>query len=761
MDKTTLVVEGMHCAACAKRVEKAVQSMPGIASASVNIVQKKAYIEHNSDVDIAAIVGAIDNAGYKATPEVDASASSEASKYAESEMRTAKRNLLLVWPLSVLSMLPMVIPSVSHGMQHDKPSAIIWVCWSLAAMAVFLPGWSTISRAAKQAMKLEAGMDLLIALGTVAALLSGLSTLFGSSLPDYAMVGGMIMAFHLTGRFLETRARSRAAIDIAGLIDLGAKQATLERDGKTIEVPADSLVPGDIVHVRPGGKIPQDGLVIEGSAGVDESIATGESIPTTKNPGDKVIGATINLDGFLRVKVTSASRDSFLAQIIRLVQDAQGAKIPIQAFADKIISIFVPVVLLVAVAAFLFHMMVGDSLDAWYAQVSGTFFWVDPGLSPLARAVSAAIATLVIACPCALGLATPMALMVGFGVSAKRGVLFRNGSSVQVMKETSVVLLDKTGTVTAGRPKVEKFIAVGDHIQILGLAAAMEEKSEHPLGEAVREYALREGNKSSIHLENFLVTPGRGVSAMHAGVRWRAGSHAWATEAGVTWPDDIKQTWDEGMASGMTGILIFDESRIHGAFLLADGIRLDSKQAVDRLRAMGKRVALLTGDRREAAERIGKELGLDEVKAEVLPADKLSEVRKAQAGGVKVAMVGDGINDAPALKAADVGIAMGAGADIAREAGDIVLVRTGISALAEAFALSGAIFTKIRQNLFWAFFYNALAIPFAFSGLLHPLLAEAAMALSSLNVIWNSLRLRNWRFDESGHKPPPPPSQSA
>lgn len=747
MDKTVLEVKGMHCAACSNRVEKALSAAPGVAKANVNLPLNLAYVDFDpaatTPEQLAAVVA---KAGYEATVEVKPLTQEEATDSADAERREAGRRMALAWLLSIPPMIFMIKDGFSHA-SHSASGVTAWIEVLLGIAALVFPGGPTVKRAAKQLANRHAGMDLLIALGTVAAVASGVLALFGFPIVNFAMIGGMILAFHLTGRYLEARAKSRAAGEIAALAELGAKKALVERDGGVVEVPVEELVPGDIVQVRPGEKIPQDGTVIEGASAVDEAIVTGEALPVSKRPGDPVTGATLNVDGFLRVKVTKVGADSFLAQVIRMVRDAQGDKVPIQAFADKVTGVFVPVVGLLALFSFLMHVLLGHIIDPLYVQAAEYLPWIDPHLSPLSRGLSAAIATLVIACPCALGLATPMALMVGLGMAARHGVLFRNGAAVQTLRETGVIVLDKTGTITLGKPKVEHCVVLPgvDEALVLDAAAALEKATEHPVGKAIHAYAVGvRPEAASAAAEGFRVKPGRGVIGTVNGREYFLGSSSWAAESGADSADVFETARFDGAKGGMTASVLFDKERVLALFLASDQLREDSQEGIAAMKRMGKQVVLLTGDRRAAAERVGQTVGVDRVVAEVLPADKLNVVQSLQREGARVVMVGDGINDAPALKQANVGVAMGAGADVARESGDVVLVRSGLSSLVDAFDLSDAIFVKIKQNLFWAFFYNMLAIPLAFAGLLHPLLAEAAMAFSSLTVIGNSLRLRGF-----------------
>jgi len=736
-------VEGMHCASCAMNLERRLRQVAAVSSVAVNFPQKRAVVDLTGVVEPGALERAAQELGFRMEPHRERRA--EAEDYAARELREARRRFIWGWILAVPSMVIMVLHEFGINVPSDLTQHLLLEQF-LSFLVIFVAGGDTILRAVRQGVRGHTSMDTLIALGTGASFASGLLKLAGWPVTSFAMVGGMIMAFHLTGRYLETGARSRATREIAKLVEMGARTARVERPEGEVEIPVEDLVPGDLLVVRPGEKIPQDGEIVEGVASVDEAMISGEPLPVVKSPGDEVTGATVNVDGFLKIRVTRVGGASFLSQIIALVSEAQGTKVPIQAFADRVTSVFVPVVVSLAVGSFVLLYGAPGIFEGLWGAVAPFFPWVDPGAPVLSRALSAAIATLVIACPCALGLATPTALMVGTGLSARRGILFRNGEAVQTMKAVDVVLLDKTGTLTTGKPSVERLVLEGETAaeELLRAALALEDRSEHPLSRAVVAFARQQGVTSAeveVEVEDFAAVPGRGVQGRVGRKMCRIGSLAWLAEKGMTLPEELRRAAEEGQVSGATPLVFFDDA-VRALFLVTDAVKSESAGAVRRLREMGKHTVLLTGDTRGAAERVGTLLGVDEIVAEVRPQDKMAVVERFQADGRTVAMVGDGINDAPALKQAHVGIALGTGTDIAREAGDVVLVRGNLEALGEAFFISDAMFRKIRQNLFWAFFYNVVALPLAFLGLLHPLMAEAAMALSSLNVVGNSLRLR-------------------
>jgi Cu+-exporting ATPase len=607
-------------------------------------------------------------------------------------------------------------------------------------------------------------MDALIALGTLASLATGVVALlhgFGlaPAFANFSGVAGMIMAFHLTGRYIETKAKGRASQAIKRLLTLEAKEATVERDGEEITVPVSRLRKGDIMIVRPGEKVPTDGVVVSGESSIDESLATGESMPVEKAPGDEVIGATINKQGFLKVEARKVGKETFLSQVIRMVQEAQGSKVPIQALADRITGVFVPIVILVALLTLASWMLFPAFFGGIASWAGGFLPWVDPTMGSTALALFAMIAVLVIACPCALGLATPTALMVGSGKGAENGVLIRKGAAIQTLKDVHTIILDKTGTITQGMPGVTDVVSLGALAEgeLLELAGAVEQGSEHPLGRAIVDHAgartpsataapgKRTGavsNRALPEATAFEAISGRGVAATVAGRSVLVGTTALLEDKGISLTDGAREAKQSLEDQAKTAMLVAVEGAVAGIIAVADTVKPDSADAIRELRALGFEVAMITGDNERTAAAIAREVGIDRVIANVMPQDKAQEVGRLQKEGRVVAMVGDGINDAPALTQADIGIAIGTGTDVAIEAGDIVLVQGELSAVVKAVRLSRATFRKIKQNLFWAFFYNVIMVPLAIIGVMHPVLAEIAMAFSSINVVTNSRRLQ-------------------
>jgi Cu+-exporting ATPase len=602
-------------------------------------------------------------------------------------------------------------------------------------------------------------MDALIALGTGASLLTGVASLF-AAVPSYAGVSAMIMAFHLTGRYIEASAMGRASEAIRRLIELGAKSARILVDGEEREVPIEQVQVGDLMLVRPGEQIPTDGAVIEGESAVDESMATGESMPVQRGPGDEVIGATINQDGWLQVRATRVGKDTFLAQVVRLVEEAQGTKVPIQAFADRITAVFVPVVMGVALLTFAAWMLFPETLRPIAIWASNLLPWVNPNLGAFTQALITTVSVLVIACPCALGLATPTALMVGSGIGAENGILIRSGAAIQAMRDVGVIVFDKTGTLTRGEPAVTDIVPVssdgeqGERARseaMLRWAASVELGSEHPLGRAiVRSARGRELGLGA--LTEFQAIRGKGVRGTvqfddAEGQRVLVGSRTLLREAGLS-VSDVEDQMLRLEREGKTVMLAAVESRLLGLLAVADTLKEDAPAAIAELHTLGLETVMLTGDNHLTAAAIAQQAGIDRVLAEVLPEDKLDEIRRLQEerraleGKRLVAMVGDGINDAPALTQAEVGIAIGTGTDVAIEAADITLVRGDLAGVIRAIKLSRATYNKVVQGLFWAFFYNVFMVPLAILGLMHPVLAEIAMAISSITVVTNANFLR-------------------
>jgi len=612
----------------------------------------------------------------------------------------------------------------------------------LGGIAVFIPGFNTLKAGYNSLRNGAASMDVLIGIGTLTAFVTGILKLLNLPIENYTGIAGMIMAFQLTGRYIEARSKGKASQAIQRLIQLGAKTVRIIVDGQKKEIPIEQLKPGDIMLVHPGEKIPTDGVIITGNSSIDESMVTGESIPVQKKPGDSVIGATINQRGLLRIKATKVGKDTFLAQIIKLVEESQGSKIPIQEFADRVTARFVPVVLIIALITFLVWLLFAKHLVNILFWAQAFLPWVNPSLSTVSLAIFAAVAVLVIACPCALGLATPTVLMVSTGIGAERGILFKSGEAIQTLRDVKAVVFDKTGTITKGRPEVTDIVSLNDFskAEILEYAGSLESGSEHPLASALVESAKSRSLDISIP-EEFKAIAGKGVIGKVNNKEVLVGNKILFQEHKIDY-SVIEQKIKELEDDARTTIIVGIGQKLAGIIAIADSIKDDSKSAVSELKSMGLELVILTGDNEHTAKVIGKMVGIEHTIANILPVDKQKAVESLQNQYGLVAMVGDGINDAPALTQANVGIAIGTGTDIAIESSDVTLVRGDLTSVVTAIKLSKATFRKIKQNLFWALFYNAIAIPLAIFGLLHPLIAEIAMAASSINVVTNSIRLK-------------------
>ncbi len=740
----TLRIGGMTCASCAQIITKELRKAEGVKDANVNLATEKATVSfYPENISYAEIKKVIEDIGYQVLGREDKKARFEEEAARERQtIAAAKRKVLTAWALT-LPIVFWMIPEMFFGVAWPNHIVFNIGMIALAAPVLFISGWATYKSAVKALWHRNANMDVLIMLGTLASFSTGPPSLF-MPLANYAGVSAMIMAFHLTGRYVEAKAKGRASQAIRRLLELEAKTAWVLRDGKEIEVPLDEVEVGDLMIVRPGEKIPTDGVVIEGESSVDESMATGESMPVQKRRGDMVIGATINQRGLLKVQATKVGEDTFLAQIIKMVEEAQGSKVPIQEFADRVTRYFVPAVLslaLLTLALWLTLPQVIGSVGVWASQFLP---WVDPKLSVVSLAIFATVATLVIACPCALGLATPTVLMVGSGMGAENGVLIRRGEAIQTLKDVKVMVFDKTGTITKGQPEVTDTVSAEgfSEKEVLRLAASVEKGSEHPLAEAIIRKAEKEGLEL-YPLKQFEAVAGRGIKAQIKGQSVvLVGNRKLMDEEKIDYSSFepvLKRLEDEAK----TVVLIAENGRCIGVVAEADTLKEDSIAAVAELKKLGLQTAMLTGDNRRTAEAIARKVGISKVMAEVLPDKKMAEIRRLQEEMGLVAMVGDGINDAPALTQANVGIAIGTGTDIAIEAGDIVLVSGKLSDVVKAVKLSRATFRKIKQNLFWAFFYNIVMIPFAMLGLAHPVIAEAAMAFSSVTVVTNANLLRH------------------
>ncbi len=733
MIKTTQIkVGGMTCASCSRAVELALRRVEGVSVAGVNLATDMAVVQYDDSLaNVKALHKAVVDVGFKVIDdEQDASRQWEA----------ARNKMFFAWAFTLPSMLWM-FASMTTGVHYPNELMMRIGMLLLVLPVLVVSGRQTFASAYRSVLHGSANMDVLIVLGTGSAFLTGVIQ-FWLPIGNFTGISAMIMAFHLTGRYIEKKARGKASEEIRKLLELGAKTALIERDGSVNEVPLSDVMEGDIMIVKPGMKIPTDGKIIEGITSIDESMVTGESIPVTREAGDPVIGATINGNGFIRVQATRVGKDTFLSQIIRMVDEAQSSKVPIQLLADRLTGFFVPVVILLAILTFGTHIVFPAFYSRLFAWAATYLPWVDPSMNTVTQAIYAMVAVFVIACPCALGLATPTALMVGSGLGAKNGILIRNAEAIQTLKDVSVIVFDKTGTVTQGKPLVNAMRTLEmDERQFLAISRALESASEHPLAGAITQYAESHTNLKAPEISSFRNIPGKGISAVIGHETFYAGSESFMLDNGIHL-HDIRRDIDLLQNQANTIIFISDMQNLLGYFSVSDQIKPDSRSAISALKARGFRTLLLTGDNERSGKAIADAAGIDQVVAEVKPGDKVNVIKNLQSKHGKVAMVGDGINDAPALKQADVGIAVGSGADIAIESADITLVRNDMMSVEAAINLSLKTFAKIKQNLFWAFFYNLLAIPLAISGLLHPVIAEIAMAGSSITVVGNANLLR-------------------
>lgn len=742
-------VTGMTCSACSAHVEKSVKKLAGVQSVNVNLLTNSMTVDYDAQANDAKIIKAVENAGYGASVQARKGKAEkrETVNPVASELRSMKTRLAVSFsfliPLLYLAMGHMLgfpLPAWTHGAENAGVFAFLQFLLVLPIAYVnrkyFQVGFKTLLRRAPN-------MDSLIAIGSGAALVYGVYAIFkisyglGHNQADiaerymmelYFESAATILTLITLGKYLETRSKGRTTEAIAKLMDLAPKTATVLRGGQETEIPVEEVAVGDILIVRPGQSIPVDGVIVEGSSSVDQSALTGESIPVEKQPGDPVAAATINQSGSFRFRAQKVGDDTTLAKIIELVRDASSSKAPIAKLADRISGVFVPVVIAIAVLSAAVWLATGQSFEF---------------------ALSVGISVLVISCPCALGLATPVAIMVGTGKGASNGILIKSAEALETAHKINTVVLDKTGTVTEGKPKVTDIVPARgvSEKELLAVAGALENPSEHPLAGAVVQ-KTREARIALPTAERFASVAGRGVTAEIDGKLYRAGNLAFMEENHID-ASAFREACDTLAQDGKTPLFFADETKLLGVIAVADVVKPTSRAAIQELKAMGIDAVMLTGDNRRTAEAIRRELGIDRVVAEVMPQDKEKEIRRIQESGKTVAMVGDGINDAPALARADVGIAIGAGTDIAIESADIVLMRSDLQDAAAAVQLSRSVIRNIRENLFWAFFYNSVGIPLAagvfyplFGWKLSPMFAAAAMSLSSVCVVTNALRLK-------------------
>lgn len=731
MEQAEFDIEGMTCAACANRIEKKINRMDGVDHGSVNFALETLQVTyHPGQTSANDIKDAVQSIGYSLI-EPDADQAEEGKKdhrQAAIEKQTAR------FLFSMILSLPLLWAMVSHFSFTSfiwLPEAFMnpWVQLALAAPVQFIVGWPFYVGAYKALRNKSANMDVLVALGTSAAFFYSLYESIQSAIRGtheaalYYETSAVLITLIVLGKLMEARAKGRSSEAIQKLMGLQAKEAVIERDGKQMTVPISDVKVNDLVFVKPGEKVPVDGEIIEGTTAIDESMITGESLPVDKTAGDMVIGATINKNGFIKIKATKVGKETALSQIIRVVEQAQGSKAPIQRMADQISGIFVPIVVGIAVLTFLI----------W-------FFFVDPG--NVTSALETFIAVIVIACPCALGLATPTSIMAGSGRAAESGILFKGGEHLEVTQSLDTVVLDKTGTVTKGEPSLTDVLAYANWTEdtLLQLAGSAEQQSEHPLARAITD-GMKERGLEAVEVEAFQADPGHGIEAKAAGHKLLIGTRKLLQKHHIQY-EQIEASVTTLEEQGKTAMLVAIDGEVAGIVAVADTIKSSSPQAIARLKEQGIHVVMMTGDNKLTADAIAKQAGIDHVIAEVLPEEKAAHIAALQEQGKKVAMVGDGINDAPALATANIGMAVGTGTDVAMEAADITLMTGDLHAIADALEFSKKTMRNIKQNLFWALAYNCIGIPIAAFGFLAPWLAGAAMAFSSVSVVLNALRLQ-------------------
>ena len=742
----TFAIEGMTCASCAQTIEKAVGKLSGVDKASVNLATEKMQVSYNpSEVSVAELTGAVSNSGYAAVLETTESQDQSRAERREKKEQRIKQLLNRFW-ISIIFTVPLLIISMGHMVGMPLPNIIdpminplnMSLLQTILTVPIMVVSWEYFQKGFKSLFKGHPNMDSLIALGTAAAFVYSLAATIGTGLGYgnfseilYYEVTGVILALHTLGLFLEERSKGQMSSAIEKLVSLAPKTARVIRNGVEQEITVDEVALGDIIQVRPGERMPVDGVVVEGRTSVDESMLTGESIPVEKQAGDEVIGASINKNGSIDYRATRVGSDTTLSQIIKLVEDAQGSKAPIARMADIITRYFVPIVIALAVLAGVAWLIAGQS---------GIF------------ALSVVITTLVIACPCALGLATPTSIMVGTGKGAEHGVLIKSGEALETTHNLETIVFDKTGTLTEGKPIVTDILVTPliTKEDLLYYAASGETGSEHPLGEAIVQKS-KEENMTLVKPDHFEAIPGHGVRVEIDGKDMYIGNRKLMVEQKIDLSRMEKES-DRLADEGKTPMYLSMDGELAGIIAVADTLKENSVKAVKELKKRNVEVIMITGDNKRTAQAISKQVGIDRVLSEVLPEDKAEEVKKLQESGKKVAMVGDGINDAPALAQADIGIAVGSGTDVAIESADIVLMRNDLTAVLTAIDLSHTTLRNIKQNLFWAFAYNLVGIPVAmgllyiFGGpLMSPMFAAVAMSFSSVSVLLNALRLKRFK----------------
>lgn len=712
MEKLNLYVIGMTCATCARTVEKAISKLPGVKLATVNLATNSAFIILEKPLEFEEIKKAVERVGYGISTE-------QPEEEERRRHKRVKRNFLL----SISFTLPLVILMVLHMLKFHIPY-FPWIEIAIGAVVLFVAGFDTFKGAFIAVKHLHSNMDTLISLGAISSWLTAVLHVSGLPVDSFGSIGAMIVAIHLTGRFIESNLRDRAMREIKGLLSLRPREARVIVEGKEEFIPASAVTPGMVVLVKPGERVPADGTIIEGQTNIDESVITGEPMPLEKGVGGIVIGGALNLNGAIKVRIDRPLESSFLSRMMELLKQVQGTRIPIQKIADRITNYFVPTILALATISFVFWYVSFYSLESFLSSLKHIFPWVLLTENRFSFALTCFISTIVIACPCALGLAIPMALLRGTTVASNKGILIKNAEIIQTALTVKYALFDKTGTLTEGKPKVTYYqLPEGE----LEKVVALERNSAHPLAGAI---AGLQDKEDEFVVKDFKEVAGFGVTGEIGNSVYFVGK-----------PEDLKP-YEDYISQGKTVVEVRKGNKIIGFFIIEDKIREDTEDAIGSLMEFGVVPVLITGDNRKSAEIVGGKLGFKHIYAELAPEDKVHIIHKFQGEGAKVLMTGDGINDAAALKAADVSISISGGTDLAIENADAVIVKGGLSRIVDFFGVSKSTFRKVKENLVWAFLYNVLAIPLAMIGLINPIFAEVAMALSSITVIVNSLRLK-------------------
>ncbi|MFW6263343.1 MAG: heavy metal translocating P-type ATPase [Thermotogota bacterium] len=715
VDKQSFYVKGMTCATCAQNVKRALDNIDGVSNASVNLATETAFVISNDGISFKEIEQAVRNAGYQALKSVN-----EIDE--EKRLKQSKQRFLI----SIAITIPLSVLMFFHMSGVMIPGYLLMEI-VFGGLVVFYTGYPTIKSAWIALVHRHTNMDTLIFMGSVTAWLTAVFKFFGLEIASFGALGAMIVALHLTGKFIEQRLKYKAAKEIKALMNLQSNEATIIQGEKEINIPVENLKPGDVVMVRPGERVPTDGILIRSTTSVDESMLTGESMPVKKQKGDQMTGGSLNLTSSIRIEVNKEHSDTFLSQMVSLINEAQGTKVPIQALADQITRYFVPIVIMAALLGALLWYFNFETFYPMLDSVRGFLPWILVSDSPLSFSIFVFVSSIVIACPCALGLATPMALVSGMGLATKKGVLIRNSEVVQSIGKTDVVVLDKTGTITQGVPKV---ILHNLDENTQHIVALIESQSNHPLAKAISEIS---NTQKTLKIDDIQELSGKGVLAQFEGNEFFIGR-----------PKDYSK-YEDMLELGQTVVEVTVNDTIVGFLAIEDPLREESVQEINELKKRGLEVVIATGDNQTTAKKIARRVGADSVYAQLMPSQKVDIINNFQSKGYQVLMAGDGINDAAALRSADIGVSFSTGTDLAMDNSDIVVVNGGISGIRSTLEISNKMMKVIKQNLFWAFFYNVIAIPVALMGWLHPAISEAAMGISSISVVLNSLRIKSER----------------